>query len=125
MSNWFKRLPGSRREAPGLEWRLLRRLPALALVGSLLPAIYALGVRVFDADAVDEAAAASGLGPRWADLQADWQAEVGAVLAEAGLVPPALATYRSTGKRGVHSEHMGYILAEMQYLQRAYPGGAW
>ncbi|HRH72463.1 MAG TPA: hypothetical protein PLM62_05195, partial [Zoogloea sp.] len=48
MSNWFRRLPGSRREAPGLEWRLLRRLPALALVGSLLPVIYALGVRVFD-----------------------------------------------------------------------------
>ena len=80
---------------------------------------------LFDADAVDEAAAASGLGPRWADLQADWQAEVGAVLAEAGLVPPALATYRSTGKRGVHTEHMGYILAEMQQLQRAYPGGVW
>ncbi|WP_374475982.1 hypothetical protein [Zoogloea sp.] len=48
MSNWFRRLPGSRREAPGLEWRLLRRLPALAVVGSLLPAFYALGVRVFD-----------------------------------------------------------------------------
>ena len=43
----------------------------------------------------------------------------------AGLVPPALATYRSTGKRGVHTEHMGYILADMQYLQRTYPGGAW
>ena len=29
------------------------------------------------------------------------------------------------GKRGVHSEHLGYILAEMQFLQRAYPGGTW
>ncbi len=44
---------------------------------------------LFEADAVDDAAAASGLGPRWADVQADWQAEVGAVLAEAGLTPPA------------------------------------
>ena len=38
---------------------------------------------------------------------------------------PADAVYRSTGKRGVHSEHMGFILAEMQQLQRAYPGGVW
>ena len=80
---------------------------------------------LFEADAVDEAAAASGLGPRWADVQADWQAEVGAVLAEAGLAPPAASAFRSTGKRGVHTEHMGYILAEMQHLQRAYPGGVW
>jgi len=38
---------------------------------------------------------------------------------------PKESGFRSTGSRGVHSEHMGYILAEMQYLQRAYPGGAW
>jgi ring-1,2-phenylacetyl-CoA epoxidase subunit PaaC len=80
---------------------------------------------LFDADEVDEAAAASGLGPRWADVQADWQAEVGAVLADAGLQPPAAGAFRSTGKRGVHTEHMGYILAEMQQLQRSFPGGAW
>ena len=46
-------------------------------------------------------------------------------MAEAGLTPPAVSSFRSTGKRGVHSEHMGYILAEMQQLQRAYPGGVW
>jgi ring-1,2-phenylacetyl-CoA epoxidase subunit PaaC len=38
---------------------------------------------------------------------------------------PAESAFMSTGKRGVHSEHMGYILAEMQYLQRTYPGGVW
>ena len=80
---------------------------------------------LFEADAVDEAAAASGLGPRWADVQADWAAEVGEVLAEAGLKMPAATAFRSTGKRGVHTEHMGFILAEMQQLQRAFPGGAW
>lgn len=80
---------------------------------------------LFEADAVDEAAVASGLGPRWADVRADWAAEVGDVLAEAGLATPAETPFRSTGKRGVHTEHMGYILAEMQHLQRAFPGGAW
>jgi ring-1,2-phenylacetyl-CoA epoxidase subunit PaaC len=47
------------------------------------------------------------------------------ILDEAGLAMPAEAAFRSTGKRGIHSEHMGYILTEMQYLQRAYPGGVW
>jgi ring-1,2-phenylacetyl-CoA epoxidase subunit PaaC len=80
---------------------------------------------LFDADAVDEAAAALGLGPRWSDLQGDWQAAMAALLAEAGVAAPAASVYRTTGKRGVHSEHLGHLLTEMQYLQRAYPGGAW
>jgi hypothetical protein len=46
--NWLKRLPGSRRELPGFEWRLLRKLPLIALVGTLLPALYALNARLFD-----------------------------------------------------------------------------
>ncbi|MGA0608897.1 1,2-phenylacetyl-CoA epoxidase subunit PaaC [Caldimonas sp. KR1-144] len=80
---------------------------------------------LFESDAVDEAAAASGLGPRWSELQEPWRAEIAAVLDEAGLAAPADAAFRSTGKRGVHSEHMGFILAEMQHLQRAFPGGVW
>ena len=90
-----------------------------------LNALWRYTPELFEADAVDEAAAASGLGPRWADVQADWAHEVGEVLAEAGLQPPAETAFRSTGKRGVHTEHMGLILAEMQHLQRAFPGGAW
>ena len=43
----------------------------------------------------------------------------------AGLAMPKEAAFRSTGKHGVHSEHMGYILAEMQHLQRTFPGGVW
>ena len=33
--------------------------------------------------------------------------------------------HNMVGKTGVHSEHLGYVLAEMQFLQRAYPGGVW
>jgi ring-1,2-phenylacetyl-CoA epoxidase subunit PaaC len=80
---------------------------------------------IFEADAIDEAAAAGGLGPRWADLQAPWRERIGAVLAAAGLAMPAERAFRSTGKTGRHSEHLGYVLAEMQFLQRAYPGGVW
>jgi ring-1,2-phenylacetyl-CoA epoxidase subunit PaaC len=76
-------------------------------------------------DAVDDAAAASGLGPRWADLREPWGTAMGELLAEAGLAVPAEAAFRGAGRHGRHSEHMGRLLAEMQYLQRAYPGGAW
>ena len=40
--NWLQRLPGSRKDIPGFEWRLLRKLPLITLVGTLLPALYAL-----------------------------------------------------------------------------------
>jgi ring-1,2-phenylacetyl-CoA epoxidase subunit PaaC len=80
---------------------------------------------LFESDAVDDAAQAAGLGPRWAELQAPWLADMDAILEEATLSRPDEAAFRSTGKRGVHSEHMGYILTEMQYLQRAFPGGVW
>ncbi|HJS04380.1 MAG TPA: 1,2-phenylacetyl-CoA epoxidase subunit PaaC [Variovorax sp.] len=80
---------------------------------------------LFAADAVDEAARASGLGPAWSELREAWFAEMASVLDEATLAMPAESAFMSTGKRGVHSEHMGYILAEMQYLQRTYPGGVW
>ncbi|MFM2053318.1 MAG: hypothetical protein RL456_1355 [Pseudomonadota bacterium] len=90
-----------------------------------LDTLWRYGPELFDTDAVDEAAAASGLGPRWADLREDWDAAMAALLAEAGVRPPAPSAFRTTGRRGVHSEHMGRILAEMQHLQRAYPGGVW
>lgn len=80
---------------------------------------------LFDDDEIDAAAAASGLGPRWSELRTDWEAEMTAILDEAGLQAPKTTAFVSTGKRGVHSEHMGFILAEMQQLQRTYPGGAW
>lgn len=80
---------------------------------------------MFDADAVDAEAVASGLGPSRAELREPWREQIAAVLAEATLAMPADSAQRSTGTRGVHSEHMGFILAEMQWLQRRYPGGRW
>jgi len=80
---------------------------------------------LFESDAVDAAAHATGLGPRVADLRGPWLAEMAAVFDAAGLAIPAESGFRSTGTRGVHSEHMGFILAEMQHLQRSYPGGVW
>ncbi len=88
-------------------------------------ALWPYVAELFDDDEIDAAAAESGLGPRWSELRSDWEAEMTAILDEAGLQAPKTTAFVSTGKRGVHSEHMGFILAEMQQLQRTYPGGAW
>ena len=90
-----------------------------------LTAIWRFTAELFESDAVDDAAHAAGIGPRFADLREPWLAEMTAVFDEAGLSMPKDSAFRSTGTRGVHSEHMGFILAEMQHLQRAYPGGVW
>jgi ring-1,2-phenylacetyl-CoA epoxidase subunit PaaC len=80
---------------------------------------------LFESDAVDEAAASVQLGPPAAALRAPWLEELTALLSAARLTPPPEVPFRSSGRNGRHSEHLGYLLAEMQYLQRAYPGGAW
>jgi ring-1,2-phenylacetyl-CoA epoxidase subunit PaaC len=46
-------------------------------------------------------------------------------LQEATLSVPSEVAYRTGGKRGLHTEHLGPMLAEMQYLQRAHPGQQW
>ena len=79
----------------------------------------------FETDAVDDAAHDSGLGPRWSDVRDAWTADMATVFDAAGLSAPADSAFRSTGKRGRHSEHMGFILSNMQHLQRSFPGGVW
>jgi len=80
---------------------------------------------MFADDDIDAHAAASGLGPARSTLQAAWQTDVQAVLHEAQLQLPADTPFISTGTQGRHSEHLGYMLAEMQSLQRQFPGGRW
>jgi ring-1,2-phenylacetyl-CoA epoxidase subunit PaaC len=87
--------------------------------------LWRYSAELFASDAVDEAAHAGGLGPRWGDLRESWLAEITEIFSEAGLAVPEDGKFLSTGKTGVHSEHMGFILAEMQHLQRAFPGGVW
>lgn len=96
-----------------------------ARMQAALDLLWPYTAELFEADAVDDAAAATGLGPRWSELQGDWRAEFAAVLGEAGLALPADRTFRSTGKSGRHSEHLGFLLAEMQHLQRSFPGATW
>jgi ring-1,2-phenylacetyl-CoA epoxidase subunit PaaC len=80
----------------------------------------------FFADTAEDAVvAASGFGVAWSTLQPAWERTVLPVLDQAGLKPPARSPFLSHGKSGRHTEHMGHLLAEMQYLQRTYPGNTW
>ena len=76
-------------------------------------------------DEVERQAAADGIGPVLADLRPAWDATLDAVLAQATLRRPADVALVSRGKHGVHSEHMGFLLAEMQTLARQHPGATW
>lgn len=81
---------------------------------------------MFQADDIDRAMAASGIAPELASLRAAWLAHVGEIFQEATLaLPPVDAWMQKGGRQGVHTEHLGYLLAEMQFLQRTYPGAQW
>ncbi len=66
-----------------------------------------------------------GIGVDLASLDPVWQQRVSEVLSEATLKIPDSTWMQSGGKSGRHTEHLGYILADLQFLQRAYPGAQW
>ena len=70
-------------------------------------------------------ATASITGIDLAVLHQQWQHRIETILTEATLAIPANNWMQQGGKEGTHSEHLGYLLAEMQYMQRAYPGMDW
>jgi ring-1,2-phenylacetyl-CoA epoxidase subunit PaaC len=80
---------------------------------------------LFAMDEVDAAGLKAGVGVDKAALRAAWDERIDAVLAEATLERPASRRPVLGGRVGRHSEHLGHLLSEMQFLQRAYPGATW
>ncbi len=80
---------------------------------------------MFDADALDDEMAKQGIAPPLAEVERAWSARIDAVLAEATLQRPARVPFSWYGKRGQHGESFGYLIAEMQHLQRTHPGATW
>ena len=74
---------------------------------------------------VETAAAANGTGADTATLREAWDSEVDTAFAEATLKRPPANGYVPRGKEGLHSEHLGYVLTEMQGLARQHPGATW
>lgn len=79
----------------------------------------------FAADAVDDAAVRAGIGADCGVLHARWLGILRPLADESTLRWPENSAFRSTGKQGMHSEHLDYLLAEMQSLHRAHPGARW
>jgi ring-1,2-phenylacetyl-CoA epoxidase subunit PaaC len=73
----------------------------------------------------DLALVASGVVPAMNEIKAEWSKTVLAVLAEATLNIPTNNWQFEGGRRGIHSEHFGYLLSDLQYMQRAYPNMKW
>jgi ring-1,2-phenylacetyl-CoA epoxidase subunit PaaC len=80
---------------------------------------------LFEADALEIELIAQGIAVDPRELKAGWLVEISSVLAAAELNVPQEQPYRTGGKQGLHTEHLGPMLAEMQYLQRSYPGQQW
>lgn len=77
------------------------------------------------ADAEEEALIEAGIAADVRLLAAPWRQRIDAVMNEATIQTPESMHMQRGGKQGVHTEHLGYVLAEMQFLQRAYPGAQW
>lgn len=94
-------------------------------VQEALDSYWAYTGEMFEMTAVDNAALADGIGVDITAIKTQWQERVNMVLEEATLILPANTWMHSGGKECRHSEHLGYILAEMQFMQRAYPDMEW
>ena len=80
---------------------------------------------MFIGDVTDARLASAGIMPAPESLRSAWDASVDQVLAEATLTRPESTFAHKGGRQGRHTEHMGHLLAPMQWLQRAYPGARW
>jgi ring-1,2-phenylacetyl-CoA epoxidase subunit PaaC len=80
---------------------------------------------MFEVDAVERALIDAGVAVDPMGVRDTWERTIGDVLAEATLTRPRDGTMQSGGRLGRHGEHLGHILADLQYMQRAYPGAAW
>jgi ring-1,2-phenylacetyl-CoA epoxidase subunit PaaC len=97
----------SRRMAEGLDW-CWRFVPEL-----------------FEVDATLQAAIDQGIAPDPREFEQEYRSAIGAVLADARLEAPADQRPILGGRRGHHSEHLGHLLAVMQFLPRTYPDATW
>jgi ring-1,2-phenylacetyl-CoA epoxidase subunit PaaC len=90
-----------------------------------LDTLWKFTTELFEPGGADAQAAQAGFAPDPAALRSAWLANVEQVLREGTLEKPADVSYRWFGKRQQHSDHLSHLLAEMQFMQRTYPGAQW
>lgn len=87
--------------------------------------LYPYSSEFFRMNDIEEDMMIKGIGPDMADIRKKFNYNVVSVFAEAGMSMPETPRIYDNGKNGVHSEHLGYILSQLQYMQRAYPNMTW
>jgi ring-1,2-phenylacetyl-CoA epoxidase subunit PaaC len=90
-----------------------------------LDTLWPFGGESFDTDAAEQSLIAERIAIDPATLRPAWEATLEAVLARATLARPTGSWMQRGGRGGRHSEHLGHLLAEMQYLARSHPGATW
>jgi ring-1,2-phenylacetyl-CoA epoxidase subunit PaaC len=80
---------------------------------------------LFHQTEADKAMVVEGIGVDVSKLKTVYYQKVNDILEEATLKTPESKYFQKGGKQGIHTEHMGYLLAELQYMQRAYPNMEW
>ncbi|MDF3844643.1 phenylacetate-CoA oxygenase subunit PaaC [Pseudomonas citronellolis] len=91
-----------------------------------IPQVWRFTLEMTNADEVEQRLFAEGVAPNPEELAAAWRAKVADIFASATLpLPEPAVNFYLSGRRGLHTEHLGILLAEMQFLQRAYPDATW
>jgi ring-1,2-phenylacetyl-CoA epoxidase subunit PaaC len=90
-----------------------------------LDELYAYTTELFESDEVERALVDAGIAADPVSLRDAWERTIKRVFTEATLQIPPQSFAQTGGRKGRHSEHLGYILADMQFLQRTYPGAQW
>jgi ring-1,2-phenylacetyl-CoA epoxidase subunit PaaC len=96
-----------------------------ARVDAALTRLWPYTRELCDADELDRQMSAAGIAPDLGEVRAAWLRRVDVALAEARLARPADTPFAWYGKQGRHSEHLGHLLTELQYLPRSHPGAQW
>lgn len=94
-------------------------------VQKALDEIWMFTGELFQTDEIDAAAAQSGIGVDVQSFKADWDKKVREILEEATLNKPADGFIQTGGRKGIHTEYLGFLLTDIQYLQRTYPDAKW
>ncbi|WP_337057692.1 1,2-phenylacetyl-CoA epoxidase subunit PaaC [Pseudomonas sp. USHLN015] len=88
--------------------------------------VWRFTVELVNGDEVEQRLAAAGIAPEPAEVATAWRARVADIFASATLpLPEPASHFYLSGRRGLHTEHLGLLLAEMQFLQRAHPDASW
>ncbi|MCG6207220.1 phenylacetate-CoA oxygenase subunit PaaC [Rhodopseudomonas sp. HC1] len=88
-------------------------------------ALWAFAGELFDTDAGEQRLIDAGVAIDPASLRDTWHGTLSAVLREATLTMPSGAWVQRGGRSGRHSEHLGHLLTDLQYMQRTFPGQTW